>query len=386
VIISRYLRKGILTGTFGVAILLSLVVLSNQFAALLGRVAHGKLAKSAVLYIVGLSFPGFLALLLPISLFVTLYFLLTRLYADHEMVVIQMCGVSQWAVMRIIAGPVLLIGCLAMLLNLWVVPHIFRYRDWVLDKAQVFDAVGMLAAGHFQVLEQGRYVLYVAESDTDHRQFSHIFFARHPDVKPSDVDRGPHIDSDGDRDGESDGESDIQDVPQLLAVRQDIFLSRGGSRRSMPEFNQEHFIVMDAGSHYQGIPGQLDFVRMKFQHYGVHLPEPEIRVSEHVRAQRSVELWARRAPEFQAELHGRLGFGLAPFVLALLALAASHLFPRQNRFGRVFPALLMVLVYYVCLMTGRNWIEQGFVPTGVGLWWVHIMGLCIAAWMLVRRA
>jgi lipopolysaccharide export system permease protein len=63
----------------------------------------------------------------------------------------------------------------------------------------------------------------------------------------------------------------------------------------------------------------------------------------------------------------------------------SKVNPRQGRFGKLFPAILMYLGYFLLLMAARRALEDGKIPTGLGLWWVHGIILFIGAILLSRQ-
>ncbi|HWS03125.1 MAG TPA: LptF/LptG family permease, partial [Gammaproteobacteria bacterium] len=64
---------------------------------------------------------------------------------------------------------------------------------------------------------------------------------------------------------------------------------------------------------------------------------------------------------------------LAAVCLVLLALPLSRTTPREGRFGRLFGAVLIFIVYYNLLGTSQVWVEKGVLGTLPGLWWVHAL-------------
>ena len=87
-------------------------------------------------------------------------------------------------------------------------------------------------------------------------------------------------------------------------------------------------------------------------------------------------------PAARAELHWRLASPLSVLVLALLALPLARSSPREPRYARLLLALLAWLTYYNLLVLGRTWIAEGTLAPALGLWWVHLPVLALAAWML----
>ena len=59
--------------------------------------------------------------------------------------------------------------------------------------------------------------------------------------------------------------------------------------------------------------------------------------------------------------------------------------PRQGRFGKVGYALLAYIVYINLVAISRAQMEAGVLPLWVGFWWVHLLFLSIAIFLLYRR-
>jgi lipopolysaccharide export system permease protein len=85
-----------------------------------------------------------------------------------------------------------------------------------------------------------------------------------------------------------------------------------------------------------------------------------------------------------AEFHWRIAIPLSLPFLVLIAVPLSAADPRQGRFGKMFPALMLYLGYFILLMAGRKALEDGNIPPQLGLWWVHAVLLCIGIVLLLR--
>jgi len=84
-----------------------------------------------------------------------------------------------------------------------------------------------------------------------------------------------------------------------------------------------------------------------------------------------------------AELQWRFSTPIMSLVLMLIAVPLSRLRPRQGRFGKIGLAVLAYFLYYQLLFAARAWVEGGAVPPYLGLWWVHVIALVGAAWLLM---
>ena len=69
-------------------------------------------------------------------------------------------------------------------------------------------------------------------------------------------------------------------------------------------------------------------------------------------------------------------------VLMVLAVPLAKLRPRQGRFARIGLAILAYFLYSNLLAAVRVWMEKDSVAGQLGLWWVHLVPLGLAAAML----
>jgi len=84
------------------------------------------------------------------------------------------------------------------------------------------------------------------------------------------------------------------------------------------------------------------------------------------------------------------------FIVALMAVPLAKVNPRQGRFLKLLPAILLYMAYLTMLISVRGALEKGKLPIGLGIWWVHglflMIGLALMYWeplrlkMAARRA
>ena len=65
-------------------------------------------------------------------------------------------------------------------------------------------------------------------------------------------------------------------------------------------------------------------------------------------------------------------------VVMLIGVPLSETSPRRGRYTKLFPAILLYLIYLVLLNATKKAMEEGQVPAGLGLWWVHAVFLLVA--------
>ena len=149
---------------------------------------------------------------------------------------------------------------------------------------------------------------------------------------------------------------------------------RAGGRKGPQEIRPDgnRYLILDNGYRYDGNPGQADYRAIKYDEYGVLLPKPD--VSDEVTdrdAMTTRYLMVSDDLRSHAELQWRLSLPLLVFIVTLMAVPLSRVNPRQGRFLKLLPAILLYMAYLTILIAARGALEKGKIPPALGLWWVH---------------
>jgi lipopolysaccharide export system permease protein len=99
----------------------------------------------------------------------------------------------------------------------------------------------------------------------------------------------------------------------------------------------------------------------------------------------TAELFGAEDGQDRAELAWRIAVPMMAAVLMVLAVPLAKLRPRQGRFARVGLAVLAYFLYSNLVATVRVWIEKDSPGGAYGMWWVHLLPLLAAAWLLWRE-
>jgi lipopolysaccharide export system permease protein len=141
------------------------------------------------------------------------------------------------------------------------------------------------------------------------------------------------------------------------------------------------------GRRYEGEPGTTQFRVVEFLEHGIPYRLPSLATPDpRPRALPVTTLLASDDLQHVAELHWRIGVPLATIILAILAVPLSRTQPRAGRYGRIAIGLLVFIIYLNMLSAAKAWVEQGIIPPGLGLWWVHLAVLLFALALLGYQA
>ncbi|MFU8798184.1 MAG: LptF/LptG family permease, partial [Gammaproteobacteria bacterium] len=160
-------------------------------------------------------------------------------------------------------------------------------------------------------------------------------------------------------------------------------LSAKSGEQDVNKESNELFIITHNGYRYIGTPGQNDYQILQYQRYGIKLQSRLSGITTDSDALPTHLLLASyKLPKYAAELQWRISLPLMTLILILLAVPLSQLTRGQGRYAKMFPAILIYILYANLLFIGRNWVEQGSISILVGVWWVHLLALGLACTLL----
>lgn len=332
-----------LVAVFGVLLLISM---SGRFIKYLAEAASGELAAEILFPIMGFRLPGFVELILPLSLFLGILLAFGRLYLDSEMTVLTACGYSPTQLLLVSQVMAVIVAIVVGCMSLWLGPSGARQVEELLTQQESLSEFDLLAPGRFQALSSGARVTYTEDLSRDKKELVNVFISE-------------RIERPG---------RELQHVILVAKAGTQVVDARTGSR----------FLVLRDGHRYEGAPGALDFRVTGFEEYGVRLDEPEVRKKARKReAEPTAALLRSSRPGEVAELQWRLSLPLLVLVITLMAVPLSKVNPRQGRFFKLFPAILLYLLYVGMLIWARDSIEKGSLGAFPGVWMVHALFLLL---------
>ncbi len=345
-ILDRYVFREIATTWLGVTVVLLLILLTNQFARVLGDVAKGKLPKTAAFDVIGLSAVQYLTVLVPIGLFLSVMLALGRLYRDSEMAALMACRIGPGGIYRPLLGLMLPLAAAVAWLSLDLGPRALMAVDRIGAEARRVADLASIEPGRFTVIGPDGAVVY-GERVSEAGIMEKVFMQRRVGDGKVEVvvaDRGEQVEAD---------DPDIR------------------------------LLVLYNGRRYEGVPGTTEFRVVEFAEHGIPYRLPSLDPSDpEPRAMPLTDLLVSRQAEHVAELQWRLGVPISTVLLAILAVPLSRSRPRAGRYGRIAVGLLVFIIYFNMLSAAKAWVEQGSVSPALGLWWVHGGVLAIALGML----
>ena len=351
---AKYINRELLA-TFVVTLLvLFAVAVGGRFIGYLQDAAVGKYAADGLLTILGLRLPGFLQLIGPFAFYIALLLTLGRMHAEQEMAALQSCGVGIGRLLGWTSVPMVLLAGAVAYLSLGLTPANNAALDRFLMEQKVKAGFDRLQPGLFQVSNGGRRVTYAESLSEDRRTLNDLFISEYGDRGGAATIWAKHGEQYVDEDTGS----------RFLVLEEGTRLLQGG------------------GAAKEGAGGGQPRQLVRFASLGQKIDTGVAVRRTQEDAQPTASLWRRDDAVAAAELHWRIALPIFCALSYLIAFGVAPVKPRQGRFGRIVPGVLIMLGYYLALLANQNALVDGHLPPAVGLWPAHALFAGIAAALL----
>lgn len=344
-IISRYLNREVFTSTSAILGVLFAIFISQRIVKYLGQAAKGDLSGVMVWQMVGLYSPILIGFLLPLAFFLGCLLAFSRLYVDSEMAVLRSVGVSERDLIKMLMPITVIVALLGGLITLWISPYTSEVSYQLRDEHASKLELSMLTPGRFQIFQEGEGVVY-ADSSEQSNLLGNFFLAELPDTHTGKT--------------------------RIVAAK--------SAQRFYDDELQKNFLQLNSGHVYELDEQKRVSKITQFEKYYARLDSERQVVSRRkITATATPLLVEQNNPASWAELHWRLAVPLSVPFLLFLAIPLSRVRPREGKFAKILPALLIYIGYIIFIVVFRRWIEAEKIPGWLGFIPIYlIMGLLSA--------
>ena len=352
-IIRRYLTRQLLTTTFAVTALLTLILMGGRVIKYFGMAAEGRLDVELLSAVLLYRLPGFLELIIPLGLFIAVLLVFGRLYIDNEISVMTSSGISRWQLVTFSMPSILLVTCCVAVFSFYLTPQGNFASEKLFNQQANRNTFDMVQAGQFQHIDNN--MLYARALSVDKTQLLDVTL--HSEKARPD------------------------------GTVQHTLLYAKTARRFFDEKTALTYIELSDGYRYELTAGQLRYNQLQFQLYRMRLTlnVDEKEVSRLRSFSSTIVYQHLKAGDLLAlgEWLWRCSMPLIAPIAALLALPLAKVNPRQGRYLKLLPAILLYISFVVFIGATRNSIEKGkLIP--IALWAVHlsyfVLALVLLSW------
>lgn len=410
-ILRRYMTRQVASTTALVLGFLVVLMLGGRLIRYFGIAAEGNLDISLLFTIIGYNLPYFLELILPLAFFIALMLVFGRLYVDQEMAVINGSGLSRGKLARLMTPLIVALFIAEAVLSMVGKPWGVRSAENIWQQQALSSAFDLIRPNEF--ISNGNYHLYVGSLSDDKTQLQDVVLIQtQPDSKDSGISNDINANS-SDNANDKDGQAAINEtlpiegVPAKLneridginatavkdAITKDIITL--AKRAEQVENSASGVTQLDLfqGRRYEVGAGSLKYNQVGFDRYRITLSESpkEVVTEDNIETQAIVPLWQAATGSGQVgsvtamrAAQGELGYRLAlPWLMIIapmLAVPLSQVRPRQGRWLRLFPSILLFVSCALGIISLKNAVGKG----SVSVWsyaWLVISFMALALYM-----
>ena len=349
-IITGYLAREVFKTSAATVLILFIILISNALGRLLADIADGDIPQQALWPVLLSQSIGMLSLLLPVGVFLGILFAFGRMYKDHEIVVMNACGIGYRDFYKPVAWVVLPVLLFSIYASIWLNAQVQSHAQAIVDREENLHEFEQIKPGQFNQSKDGERVFFMESISDDRLELRDIIIS------------------------ETGSDSRVLETAQT-------------GRQRIDEASGDLFLVVGPGERYEGRAGRRDYRVIEFDQHGILLENKNKSAAGEVEAEQKPpsELWASNSIEDRVELHWRIAVPMVLLVLSLLAVPLSYIAPRHGRFGKVGYAILAYIAYLNLMAVTRAQLESEVWPMAVNFWWVHALFLLLTGMLLWRR-
>ncbi len=334
-----------LARSFGATlVVLATVVMTMTLIRTLGQASRGSFNPSDVTLVMGYTVLAYMPTILTMSLFISIFATLSRMYRDSEMVIWFTSGRGLSSFLKPLfqfAWPVLLV---VMALALLVLPWSNQRIEILKEQYEKRGDIERVQPGQFQESAGGKRVFFVEKDASGKLSGSNVFIATSENGKET------------------------------------ITSARSGR---IQREGQDRFLLLSNGQRLENPIGKGELKISEFEEYRIKVGQDMLPITDEfapVNTLPTLDLFKKLTLPNLAELSWRFGLILAAFNFVILGIPVSSVNPRIGRSFNLVFSLFAFILYNNLLNLGQNWIATGQFSFGGFMLSLHggalALGLC----------
>lgn len=384
-ILRRYMTRQVASTTALVLGFLVVMMLGGRLIRYFGIAAEGRLDISLLFTIIGYNLPYFLELILPLAFFIALMLVFGRLYVDQEMAVINASGVSRGRLARLMTPLILALFVGEAALSIVGKPWGVRSSEAVWQQQALTSAFDLIRPNEF--ISSDNYHLYVGSLSDDKKKLQDVILIQSEPTPKGNA--GKSADMNNTIDQETADQMGISDMPKDIINRDAKNISKDtitlAKRAEQVNTGNSGVTQLDLfqGRRYEVGAGSLKYNQVAFDRYRITLTESsqEVITEDNIETQAIGPLWQAATGDAQTSTNnalraaqGELGYRLAlPWLMIIapmLAVPLAQVRPRQGRWLRLFPSILLFVSCALGIISLKNAVSKGSISVWAYAWLV----------------
>lgn len=339
-ILRRYMTQQVAANTAIVLLFLMALMLGGRLIRYFGIAAEGRLDVGLLFAIIGYNIPTFLELILPLSFFIALMLVLGRMYVDHEMSVLFASGISRGRLTRLMIPLIAGLFVFQMGISLWAKPWGLSNSKQIWQTQSLGSLLDLVRPKTF--ISSGNYHLYVDEFDKEKRELKNLYVVQQQTDKSGKI------------------------------AKNDVIITATRAYQ-VPSKDTDSSMQLDLfqGRRYELGTNNAKYNQASFEKYRITLEKPasEKITETNVETQTTAKLLAHtQKPEVKAELGYRFTMPWLIIIAAMLATPLAQVRPRQGRWLRLLPSVLIFASCAISIISLRTAIGKESISEYAYIW------------------
>jgi len=342
VIIKKYYNKELVHAILFIILVTVILISSNMFVRYLSQVsAGGNVETRAVVEFIVALLPKYLVSLIPIAVLFSILITYGKNFANNELFVTLSCGMTWMQIIRNTFKPVIVLFVVEAIISIYAMPFVERNYTLIKQTTTKKALTSFITAGEIISFNSSQESIYVNKRKDNELYGVFLYQDKRED--------GPNI----------------------------IVITAPTGRIIDDKIKKEQYMVLDNGSYYiynkktqevqKGTFSKLEkFIDTKVDlENRTYLEEvPILNVVDRMLAGSNLAM---------TEIQWRLTFPIATIIAALLGLSMCRLRPRQNRYAKLIPAIVVFIIYFNLASVSKSMLAKGQIPWWIGIWWTHLL-------------
>ena len=339
-ILRRYMTQQVAANTAIVLLFLMALMLGGRLIRYFGIAAEGRLDVGLLFAIIGYNIPTFLELILPLSFFIALMLVLGRMYVDHEMSVLFASGISRGRLTRLMIPLITGLFVFQMGISLWAKPWGLSNSEQIWQTQSLGSLLDLVRPKTF--ISSGNYHLYVDEFDKEKRELKNLYVVQQQTDKSGKI------------------------------AKNDVIITATRAYQ-VPSKDTDSSMQLDLfqGRRYELGTNNAKYNQASFEKYRITLEKPasEKITETNVETQTTAKLLAHtQKPKVKAELGYRFTMPWLIIIAAMLATPLAQVRPRQGRWLRLLPSVLIFASCAISIISLRTAIGKERISEYAYIW------------------
>ena len=339
-ILRRYMMQQVAANTAIVLLFLMALMLGGRLIRYFGIAAEGRLDVGLLFAIIGYNIPTFLELILPLSFFIALMLVLGRMYVDHEMSVLFASGISRGRLTRLMIPLITGLFVFQMGISLLAKPWGLSNSEQIWQTQSLGSLLDLVRPKTF--ISSGNYHLYVDEFDKEKRELKNLYVVQQQTDKSGKI------------------------------AKNDVIITATRAYQ-VPSKDTDSSMQLDLfqGRRYELGTNNAKYNQASFEKYRITLEKPasEKITETNVETQTTAKLLAHtQKPEVKAELGYRFTMPWLIIIAAMLATPLAQVRPRQGRWLRLLPSVLIFASCAISIISLRTAIGKERISEYAYIW------------------